>query len=184
MRLFIAIELPEEARTHLVQLAEDLKSKISKASFTRPENLHITLKFLGEVGEKHVVDLIESLVTVRVGGAVGIFADKIECLPNRGPVRIVAAGFGGSLTGLNALHAAVEQQCRRLGFERENRAYRPHVTLARARPTLPANVRRLTAALPQFSGPPFRVTEFSLIRSRLEASGALYEEIERFRLES
>src|SRR5689334_22448235 len=132
MRLFIAIELPHEVRQHVARVRDDLKSQISNASFTRDDNLHITLKFLGEVDEKRTESLIESLQNITVGGAIRIKAEQIECFPNRGPVRIIAAGFGGSVETLAGLHRSIEQRCQHLGFERETRQYRPHVTLARA----------------------------------------------------
>ena len=61
-------------------------------------------------------------------------ADRLDCLPPRGPVRVIAAGVGGDLPALGAIHAAIEEACHPLGFRREQRSFRPHVTLARAKP--------------------------------------------------
>jgi len=181
MRLLIAIELPQEVRDHLVNVSNRLKPQIAKASFTPPESLHITLKFLGEV-EGRLTDLKESLVMIRAGGAIKLFAERIECFPHRGPVRILAAGFGGSVAGVAALHQAIEQRCQHLGFERETRAYRPHATLVRGRPTWPPAVRGIaaSAATDAFPGPTFEVSEFILMRSHLQPQGSRYEIIERF----
>jgi 2'-5' RNA ligase len=83
---------------------------------------------------------------------------------------------------LVAVHAAIEQRCRFLGFERETRAYRPHVTLARARPTLAAAVRpQLPKATPTlWPGPAFMASEFVLVQSTLKPPGAEYTTIARF----
>src|SRR3954447_3856650 len=121
MRLFIAIELPQDVREPLVRLRDALKSQIRGASFTRDENPHITLKFLGEVDEKRTAQLIESLEKVKLAGPIQTFAEKIECFPDRGPVRIIAAGLGGAVEPLAALHRAIEQRCQHMGFERETR---------------------------------------------------------------
>ncbi|WP_428937331.1 RNA 2',3'-cyclic phosphodiesterase [Fontivita pretiosa] len=184
MRLFIAIELPPEVRQHLLRVGQSLKSQIGKASFTREQNLHITLKFLGEVEDRRVAKLTESLSLVRAGGTIEIFARKIECFPERGPVRIVAAGFGGDLEAIGGLHRAIEQRCQHLGFERETRAYRPHVTLARARPTLPPEARQhaeaLTSAL--FPGPRLQVARFVLMESHLHPEGSRYVPLAHFQV--
>ncbi len=191
MRLFIAIELPEDVRRHLAQVRDAVRSRIvdsasgiGSLSFTRDENLHITLKFLGEVDDKRLVKLIESLSLVRSGGTIDTFAERIECFPQRGPVRIVAAGFGGTIDAMRALHDAIEQRCRHLGFDREARRYRPHVTLARARGALPATIRAeaTEAAEELFPGTAMTVTHFALIESRLRTQGSEYRTLHRFPL--
>lgn len=182
MRLFIAIELPQNVRQHLIGVRDELKHHIRKASFTRDENLHVTLKFLGETDPRRLEELNESLAQIRVGGPIEIFADRIECFPDRGPVRIIAAGFGGDLKSLAAVHRSIEQRCERLGFDRETCEYRPHVTLVRARPTLPASMRASTAdaTAASFPLPTFAVREFALFKSQLGSEGSRYEVIARF----
>src|SRR5438094_94787 len=141
MRLFLAIDLPEDVRDHLAGVRDALRPILPKASFAKIENLHVTLKFLGEVDEKKRGELVESLGKIRAG-PVSLAAEKVECFPNRGPVRIVTAALAGNVAPLRALQDSIEQRCKFLGFEREQRAFRPHVTLARARPVLPARFRR------------------------------------------
>jgi 2'-5' RNA ligase len=182
MRLFIAIELRHEPRSHLLYVRDHLKSEISNASFTRDENLHITLKFLSEVEQDRLGQLTDSLAHIRVGGAIELFADQIECFPNRGHVRIIAAGFAGGEAGVGAIHQAIEQRCQHLRFERETREYRPHVTLARARPTLPAGTRQKAVELVgvEFPGPRFAVTQFALVESHLLPKGSEYQTLHTF----
>jgi 2'-5' RNA ligase len=184
MRLFIAIELPDAVREHVAKLIDALRPAIGKASFTRVENLHITLKFLGETDERKLDELNESLKLIRIPRPIPTLCDKIECFPNRGPVRIVAAGFGGELAAMKSLHQSIEQRCHHLGFERETRAYRPHVTIARARPILNGSIRshvaqQLMSLLP---GPSFEIAEIAVVRSHLQASGSRYEIIARHAL--
>jgi 2'-5' RNA ligase len=181
MRLFIAIELPGVVREHVARLIDALRPAVGKASFTRVENLHITLKFLGETDERKFDALNDSLKLIRIPRPFQTLCDKIECFPKRGPIRIVAAGFGGELAAMKSLHQSIEQRCQHLGFERETRAYRPHVTIARARPTLPASIRDASAqkAAPLLSGPGFEVREIAVVQSYLDSGGARYEILAR-----
>jgi 2'-5' RNA ligase len=181
MRLFIAIELPDAVREHAAKLIDALRPAMGKASFTRVENLHITLKFLGETDERKLEELNESLKLIRIPRLIGALCDKIECFPNRGPVRIVAAGFGGELAAMKSLHQSIEQRCQHLGYERETRAYRPHVTIARARPILPASIRADASekAFTLLPGPEFHVGEIAVVRSHLDSTGSRYEVLAR-----
>ncbi len=99
-------------------------------------------------------------------------------------MRIVAAQMGGDVKALAGVHAAVEQRCHYLGFEHENRGYRPHVTLARARKPPGANTRQrmeeVCGAL--WPGPGFCVNEMVLMESRLRAEGARYAVATQFSL--
>src|SRR3954469_1577456 len=155
---------------------------LGKASLTRAENLHVTLKFLGEVDARRAEELRESLAKVTGPPAIELAAAGVECYPPRGPVRIIAARLDGQTKALSAIHAAIEQRCRFLGFERETRAYRPHVTLARARPTLPPATRERLSELTRtrWPGPALVVREFVLIQSILKPQGAEYATVARF----
>ncbi|HTL31352.1 MAG TPA: 2'-5' RNA ligase family protein [Tepidisphaeraceae bacterium] len=108
----------------------------------------------------------------------------MDCFPNRGSVRIVAAIFGGSDTALAGVHAAVEQRCQYLGFEREQRKYTPHATIARARPILPPATRELVRRQTQsmVPGPTFAVSEFVLMQSLLKPTGSQYIPLAHFTL--
>lgn len=183
MRLFTAIELPDDLRQHLVRVRHALRGEARQASFTRDENLHITLKFLGEAHDQQIQPLTQSLAKIQVAGGIQLQADAVECFPDRGPVRIVAARFGGDMKRLDALHRAIEQRCQHLVFAPENRTFRPHATLARARPTLPARVREMLARLAAelMPGPAMVADEFSLMESRLLPAGSQYVSMARFR---
>ena len=187
MRLFLAIELSPIVRQGLGLIMERLRSEltvIGKVSCTREPNLHVTLKFLGEVEDRRLPELAQTLSHVRSGGAIEIFADGIECFPRRGPVRILAAGFGGALDALAGVHRAIEQRCEKMGFDRERRVYRPHTTLIRARPTLPGSIRAraIDAAAEVFPLPSIQVKEFVLMQSHLTHEGSRYEVLARFGL--
>ncbi|MGB7160389.1 MAG: RNA 2',3'-cyclic phosphodiesterase [Tepidisphaeraceae bacterium] len=183
MRLFLAIELPTEARQHLQQIQQALEPNLGSAAMTRENGLHVTIKFLGEADPSQLEPLEQSLSAV-AGGAVELTAASVECFPERGPVRIIAAGFHGDMKRLGALHDAIEQRCLRLGFRREDRPYRAHVTLARARPILPPATRRLVTDLtaPLWPGPTFNAERVVLFQSRLTPQGSQYTKLHDFPL--
>jgi 2'-5' RNA ligase len=182
MRLFLAIELPDDVREHLVRVQQAIAGLAPKASLTKPENLHVTLKFLGEVDERRTAELCDSLAKV-TGAVIELSADRLECFPTRGPLRIIAAGMRGSEKALAGVHGAIEQRCRYLGFESETRRYRPHVTLARAKGSDGGDRRKLDEASAEFwPGPSWRVGEFVLMQSRLRPQGAEYVVAARFPL--
>jgi 2'-5' RNA ligase len=180
MRLFLAIELPDPARKHLADLCGALR-RLS-VSIVPPQNLHITLKFLGEVEETAVPTLCDALRTTPVAETAQVRSEVVELLPPRGPVRVVAVGLGGEVGKLLQLHQAVEERCDAQGFPPESRRYLPHVTLARARDPLSVRARDelpelLSKHLP---GPPFDVTGFTLFESRLGGGPPEYIRLARF----
>ncbi|HEV2292387.1 MAG TPA: RNA 2',3'-cyclic phosphodiesterase [Tepidisphaeraceae bacterium] len=183
MRLFLAIELPREVKEHLAALQRVLEPQLGSASITRDHALHATLKFLGEVDPSQLEPITESLAAVS-GGAIELTVAHAECFPERGSVRIVAAGFGGDLKRLKALHGAIEQRAVYLGFRREDRPYRAHVTLARARPVLPPATRKIVSDLtaPLWPGPTFTAGAFVLFQSRLTPQGSQYTKLHEFPL--
>ena len=182
MRLFLAIELPDDVRAHLLGARERLEAALPKIAYTKPGNLHLTLKFLGEVEKRKNVDAIAESLAKIAAQRVELQASGIECFPHRGAVRIVTAAMGGTLPPLRALVENIEQRCKFLGFEREQRAYKPHVTLGRARPVLSAKFRAVaaeaTAAL--WPGPAFAPGEFVLMESQLSPQGSTYSAVARF----
>jgi 2'-5' RNA ligase len=181
MRLFLAIELPQGFRDHLVRVQHALRSTLPEASMTKPDNLHVTLKFLGEVDPQRQDNLCESLGMI-TASPIDLVADRIECFPPRGPIRVVAAGMTGAIKALAHIHASIEQRCHFLGFERESRSYSPHVTLARAKRPLKPTARELAAqtTAPLWPGPNFIVNEIVLMQSRLKPQGAEYTIAARF----
>ena len=192
MRLFLAIELPDDVRQHLATwgcshvpaVHTYLKQRQINArlSVTPPQNLHVTLKFLGEVEQSGIKPLCDALGSVRLEVASPVRPGHLELLPHRGPVRIVAVGLDGDVGRLERLYREVDDACEREGLAAERRPYLPHVTLARARDPLPAERRdRLREMMDRgFPGPDFDVRGFTLFESRLGAGPPQYTPLARF----
>src|SRR5207247_4521584 len=169
---FLAIELPDDVRSHLIEVRKRLEAGLPEVSYAKCENLHITLKFLGDVDPKRVGAITQSLALIKPS-RIELHAVGIECFPNRGPVKIVTTALDGTLPPLRALVESIEQRCKFLGFEKEQRGYRPHVTIARARPVLSSKFRQLVAdaTLGLWPGPTFAPAQFVLMDSQLSAEG-------------
>ena len=181
MRLFIAIELSDDLRSHLVTMQNAVRAIAPDLSFTRAENLHLTLKFLGEVPDAQVPRVSDALAAIGPVGEFDLKSVGIVCFPERGRVRVVSAAVE-STPNLIELQRQIERAMEAAGFPREGRAYHPHVTLARARNALPPPMRGRLMALDDASEPTelMRVHEFVLMESRLHPKGAQYTPASRF----
>lgn len=175
MRLFLAIELSEEARDHLVRVQDALRRDVRSGGFTKAANLHLTLKFLGEAEDSAIKPLCDDLAAMRSGAEIQLRADHLVCLPERGPIRILAAGAIAS-PALLELVERIEGACEAHGFPRERRRFLPHITFARLRNPLPGSIRSklFAAAESLWPGPGLSTRHFTLMESRLLAQGAEY----------
>jgi 2'-5' RNA ligase len=187
MRLFVAIELPEVERRHLAELPKRSDPWISfddaALNWTREENLHVTLKFLGAVADEHVPAIADALATVRVPGAISLRIEHLVFLPRRGPIRVLAAAVGGATDRLAALQAGIELALEPCGFSRERRAFFPHVTLARPRRErqISRQARADVASDQPLPGGEFVVDQFVLMQSDLSTGPPRYTRVARFR---
>ena len=178
MRLFVAIELDEPFRNHLIKLQESLRPNLPHVSFTKPENLHLTLKFIGEVEEKKVPSLCDALSTVACEGPFLLNYTGLDFLPERGPIRIIAAAVDGG-EKLLALQKRIEEACDTQNIPRENRRFRAHITLARDRRGMKRSKKPHIA---ENVIAPMTATEFVLMQSKLSNKGSQYQPLQRVHL--
>jgi len=168
IRLFCAIDLPDPLKQRLSLLM----GGVPGAKWVAPENLHVTLSFIGEVAEDRMADIDDALARVRAApfdltlAGMGSFQRGRE-------VTAIWAGLERS-EPLMDLQARVEQSLAREGFPSERRKYSPHVTLARLKGASDARVAAYIAANNLFRAPPFRVEDFVLFSSFLSSSGSIY----------
>jgi 2'-5' RNA ligase len=188
-RVFCAIELPAEIRERVATHARQLRAAVTNthASWPRAENLHLTLKFLGEIAQSsvealslaanHAAQRSESFI-LTIAGA-GSF-------PPRGAPRVLWLGVADSSGALAQLQSHLEEECESAGFKREERTFRPHLTLARIRsPQFALHMAKLHQET-GFEAIKFSVTELVVMRSELGAGGSRYTEVSRhrFRIEA
>ena len=180
MRLFVALEIPSEVRANLAALLEDLRAISREPKWVRPENLHVTLKFLGEVAEAQVDAVQAALRGVRSEQSVALEFRGVGFFPNAKHPRVFWAGIEAS-ANLRKLAADMEGLMEKCGFPREQREFSPHLTLARfERPGLPERLRGAIAENAQRDFGTLRTNEFHLIQSKLKPAGAEYTTLASF----
>jgi RNA 2',3'-cyclic 3'-phosphodiesterase len=179
MRLFVALEIPSVVRENLAALLESLRAVSPQTRWVRPENLHVTLKFIGEVPETKLAGIRGALAGVR-SEPVALDFRGLGFFPNEKHPRVSWAGIVAS-ANLKTLAADIDGATEKLGIPREQRPFSPHLTLARFEP--PRLPEKLRAAIQENVAREFgslRTSQFQLIESKLKPSGAEYTTVESF----
>ena len=186
IRAFIAIELPAEITEALEGVSGELKRALGAErglSWVKPGNIHLTLKFLGDIDASAVDDISARLAAAAEGIApFEVALTTIGAFPGVRNPRVLWVGIDVPDV-LRDLKENVEDALDELGFEREERPFRPHLTLCRVK-SAPAG-RRLGRAVDEHPGIPrarFRVESFALMRSQLNPKGAKYTVLKEIHL--
>jgi RNA 2',3'-cyclic 3'-phosphodiesterase len=180
MRIFIALDIPAGIRQKLAEYMERARSYAPQARWARVEGLHVTLKFVGEVSDQLVLEIKGALATVKAAPFEVKF-EGVGGFPNAKSPRVFWAGVNGG-DGLPQLASMIDAELGKLGIDREEKAYHPHLTLARAtRDPLRELAPLLNAPQPQFGTMTAR--EFFMYQSRPQRGGSKYAKLERYGLE-
>lgn len=184
MRLFIAIEIPNDIKEFLYQLTS-LSTSLDGVSIVKKENFHITLKFLGEVEESLIPDIIDTLK--KISNEFSPFALKIShpgAFPDKSKPRVIWIGTEDAAT-LIEIVKRIENEMEYLGFKKEERKFKSHITLARVK-NYNNGKYFFERVIKKFSQNPlkleFQVKEFVLMKSTLTPSGSIYDVLQRFPL--
>jgi RNA 2',3'-cyclic 3'-phosphodiesterase len=176
-RVFCAVELPEVVRARLEDHVRRLRKEVpdAAASWSRVENIHLTLKFFGNVEVKRIARISEA--AERVGRQFSTFqigVGETGVFPKPSRPQVLWIGVNDSSGQLSALQEKFENECAAEGFEKEDRAYRPHLTIARLRK--PEGARQLADAHLQMKFEPIEVEpkELMVFRSELSPKGSKY----------
>ena len=183
-RTFIAVELAKAIREKIVDLQDDLARTGVEVKWTEPENLHVTLNFLGEVPDTEL-HAICRLVSDGVAGtgpfALGVRA--VGCFPHVRRPRVVWVGVGAGTQELVRIHAELEGPLFDLGYRTEDRKYTPHITLGRVKSAGPTD--KLTTAIQKnagWLGGEQVVHELQIMGSELTPNGPRYTVLGRAKL--
>lgn len=181
-RVFIAIELPGSIREQLMRHIDRLRTSVpeARASWSRAENLHLTLKFLGDVPVTNVEALSKAAQKAALPVApFDLVVGGCGAFPPKGQPRVLWIGLEDPSAILAGLHRALDRECARIGFAREARPFHPHLTIARLRN--PQGSRRLAAlhANTEFGPVETTASGLSVIRSELRSEGSRYTVIAR-----
>lgn len=196
MRLFVALDIESEIRQRIAAFIESVRGAAPQARWVSPESLHVTLKFIGEQPDNRLRDIEAALNTISAAPVEVIFRGT-GFFPNARAPRVYWIGIEAEI-GLGELASKVDAALATLSIPQEDRAFSPHLTLARAgnRSGAPKRLpgdrpNRVFAAL---QGKSFSVShqefgtmtarEFFLYESRLSSKGATYTKLARFELRS
>jgi 2'-5' RNA ligase len=176
VRLFLAINPPEEVRRETRAATAALREAAPELAWVGDERIHLTLKFLGEQSDDRLDEIQEALAAVTARHRELLMSVGGVCaFPNFRRARVVWIGVNPD-PRLELLHHDVEVACERLGFPVEGRPFRPHITLARVKTLLPEDqLRELSrAAKATKYRSDFIVRSIDLMRSELTAAGPAY----------
>ena len=174
-RLFVAIRPPVPVRNALLAIM----GGIGGARWQNDDQLHVTLRFIGEVGRHRAEDVAAALGSLR-SGRFDMALAGLGVFERRGNPETLWAGVTPHAP-LHALHKKIDQAVTRVGCPPDRRAYAPHITLARLR----SESREVQAFLSQhgdLASAPFPVDSFALFESALTPGGAIYSMVERYSL--
>ena len=182
MRVFIAIDVPEEIRQRLAAMQDQLRPATNAARWVAADSVHITLKFLGEINERRRNDIDDALTGLS-WKPLSITVQGIGFFPGKRSPRILWAGV--QCPTMEGLAKEVDSRLVSAGFDSENRAFRAHLTLARTR----TKELRLESGLVK-SAEPVAETEFgmfqadriNLYQSTLKPGGSLYTKLKEYPL--
>ncbi len=174
-RLFVATEVPREQLEVVDRALAPLRAQLAGARWTPVENQHVTCKFLGSTPASLLADVLEACRSVaRAVGPASVRLDGIGGFPSTRRVRVLWVGLDDPAHVLTRIADELDSAFEPLGFAREQRAFTPHLTLARFK--VPARFDELPRLRELFD--PFEVRTLTLFRSRLSPKGARYEVVE------
>ncbi len=184
MRLFVAVDLDDNLRRAAARAARTLRERLERAetygvSWVGADNLHLTLRFLGEVGDATVAQIERVLGEPFAQPPFDVELAAAGAFPPAGSVRVLWLGIAAGGDGLARLHDEVEARLAPFAFEREERPYRAHLTIGRFRAPAPARVRELIASAGIGTIGRCTIRRVTLYRSQLSPKGAVYSPLVR-----
>jgi len=175
LRLFIATSLSEEVERYLGQIINDLRTHGGSIKWVKPSSIHVTLRFLGDSPETIVPQLSELIDDVTdERSAVTTSLSKLGAFPNLRRPRVFWVGLGDGVEPLGEMAQLLEHGVRELGFEPDNKKFKPHLTLGRVRRG--GGIGDVPRAVESYRVDPTPVT-FDVIRlyqSTLTPAGPIY----------
>jgi 2'-5' RNA ligase len=184
-RAFIAVDLPESVKSFLSEAQEALKSYGFGVKWVRPQNIHLTLKFLGDTATADTDKIAEAMTLAAMNcPIVSLTAKGIGVFPNVRRPRVIWAGLNGRVQTLANLQQTLNAHLANLGFATDTRAFKSHLTLGRVKGKIALD--KMIAAidnLKEFESESFETREVILFKSELRPSGAVYTRVQAIALQ-
>lgn len=176
IRCFVAIEIPKTIQNHLISIQDELRKKIKQASWVKPGNVHLTLKFLGEVNPSHIETIGQTIQQVAVNhSAFSMLIGGMGAFPNLTHPRVIWVGVKVGVTEISALARDINVELSRCGYPFDEKKFNPHLTLARLKSRV--NLRPFVDVFRQYDeidGAKMTVNEIVLVQSQLYPTGAIH----------
>ena len=189
IRCFIAIDLPGDIHRELDLLIAGLKGRVkgTDVKWVSARNIHLTLKFLGDVSPDRIDQVRQTLTaTCTPAAPMRLGITSLGMFTSRGVPRVVWAGISGDVERLTTLAMLLDEALVSAGFEREGRPFAPHLTLGRVRPEATGQTASLLRSAIEEPLVPrelrFDALEVNLMRSQLTPGGAIYSRMAQVRL--
>jgi 2'-5' RNA ligase len=183
VRLFVALIFPDEIKAALGSLIEDLRPRGQGIKWVEPHNIHLTLKFIGEISEKKVDRIIDAIGEVLTGRAKfeGHIA-RCGSFPNLRRPRVLWVGLDGAAPAVE-MAKQLNHKLIPIGVKSEKKPLSPHLTLGRIKK--PTDLSELSAYMENlnFDGGSVILDKVALVKSTLTPSGPIYESVKVFELE-
>lgn len=176
IRAFLAIDLPASLRPVLSRAQEELKKSGADVKWVPPGNIHLTLKFFGNITEVQVEAIAQAATPIAAGQRpFSLMVTDAGAFPSPKNPRVVWLGLGGDIEIIRDFHRRLESAFAALGFPSEDRPFSPHLTLGRVKsPAGRAALTRCLVHLPPPEAATLQVSEIVLFRSNLSPQGATY----------
>ena len=182
MRTFIAVEIPKEIRQAVGEYINSIKECMKDVKWVEPQNLHFTIKFLGEVKNsdiRNIKECVENVANEFSSFALGL--SDTGFFPSKYKPKVVWIGVDGGKDTLLDLYQDMERCFEQYGYDREAKTYSPHLTIGRVKKfkmvTAPEN-------LPDFEPVMFTVSRLAVMKSTLTPEGPIYEKISESELKN
>ncbi len=179
IRTFIGFELPENIISAIGSVQEGLKSYGLKVRWVRPKNIHLTLKFLGDIKVFDIKNVGQVITeSVKENGPISLQAKGIGLFPGIKRPRVIWIGLAGQMEPLIGLQKNLDENLERIGFPKENRPFKGHLTLGRIKGKL--NPKTLADAIKEFErfeSEVFDLSRIILFKSELTPKGSIYTEL-------
>jgi RNA 2',3'-cyclic 3'-phosphodiesterase len=184
VRAFVALELAPEAVTHAAGMQSALRARGLRLRWVRPQNMHLTLKFLGEIPQADCAAVGRAVALAGQGAApLKLTLQGLGVFPGIRRPRVLWIGLGGQTEALGQLFARIEDELAGLGFDREIRGFQAHLTLARFKePVAPQELLQAIEDLGGYAPLTFSTEKLVLFKSDLRPQGAVYAPLTEVRL--
>lgn len=183
IRTFIAIEISESVRQKIAALQSDFKKRKERISWAKPGNIHLTLKFLGDVEEGKIKLIGEALATAtKEFQPFSFFVKELGAFPNIRRPRVLWVGIENSTKELSDIQIEIEDQLNQLDLLKEKKKFNPHLTIGRVKSQVSNEfIENFKASI--FDEEEVKVEEIILMRSELHPKGAIYTPLKKIRLD-